>query len=75
MAHTEIKELIAQLGEKVSKDEELQKKFKKDPIKTVEELTGLDLPDDLMEKVVDALKAKLTLDDLGDAAKFLKKLF
>ena len=75
MAHTEIKELIAQLGEKVSKDEELQKKFKKDPIKTVEELTGLDLPDDLMEKVVDALKAKMTLDDLGDAAKFLKKLF
>ena len=75
MAHTEIKELIAQLGEKVSKDEQLQKKFKKDPIKTVEELTGLDLPDDLMEKVVDALKAKMTLDDLGDAAKFLKKLF
>ena len=75
MAHTEIKELIAQLAEKVSKDEQLQKKFKKDPIKTVEELTGLDLPDDLMEKVVDALKAKMTLDDLGDAAKFLKKLF
>ena len=75
MAHTEIKELIAQLAEKVGKDEALQKKFKKDPIKTVEELTGLDLPDDLMEKVVDALKAKMTLDDLGDAAKFLKKLF
>jgi len=75
MAQAEIKALIAQLAEKVGEDEELQKKFKKDPIKTVEELTGVDLPDDLMEKVIDALKAKLTLDDLGDAAKFLKKLF
>ena len=71
MAQAEIKALIAQLAEKVGEDEELQKKFKKDPIKTVEELTGVDLPDDLMEKVIDALKAKLTLDDLNVA---LKKL-
>jgi len=75
MAQADIKELVGQLIEKVSQDEELQRSFKKDPVKTVEKLTGIDLPDDLMEKVVDALKAKLTLDDLGDAAKFLKKLF
>ena len=75
MAQAEIKALIAQLAEKVGEDEELQKKFKKDPIKTVEELTGVDLPDDLMEKVVAGVKAKLTVDDLSDALGALKKLF
>ena len=75
MAQAEIKALIAQLAEKVGEDEELQKKFKKDPIKTVEELTGVDLPDDLMEKVIDALKAKLTLDSASDLMGKFKKLF
>ena len=37
----------------------------KDPVKTVEELTGVDLPDDAINKVVDGVKAKLTADKLG----------
>ena len=71
----DIKEIISELVEKISKDDELRKQFQKDPIKTVEKLTGVDLPDDLLEKVADGIKAKLTIDDLGDAAKLLKKLF
>ena len=71
----DIKEIISELVEKISKDDDLRKQFQKDPIKTVEKLTGMDLPDDLLEKVADGIKAKLTIDDLGDAAKLLKKLF
>lgn len=71
----DIKKIIGELVEKISKDDDLQKQFKKDPLKTVEKLTGVDLPDDLLEKVADGIKAKLTIDDLGDAAKLLKKLF
>lgn len=71
----DIKKIIGELVEKISKDDDLQKQFKKDPLKTVEKLTGVDLPDDLLEKVADGIKAKLAIDDLGDAAKLLKKLF
>lgn len=70
----DVKEIISELVEKISKDEELQKLFKKEPVKAIEKITGLDLPDDLVEKVIDGVKAKLTLDDVAEAASFLKGL-
>ena len=70
-----VKEIITELVEKISKDAELQALFKKDPIKAVEKLLNVDLPDDLVEKVVDGVKAKLTADKVGDALGALKKLF
>ena len=68
----DVKAIITELVEKISKDDELQKLFKKDPVKAIEKITGLDLPDDLVEKVIDGVKAKLTLDDVAQAASFLK---
>ena len=68
----DVKAVIAELVEKISKDDELQKLFKKEPVKAIEKITGLDLPDDLVEKVIDGVKAKLTLDDVAEAASFLK---
>ena len=71
----DIKEYIEKAVKKIQADEELQKQFKKDPIKALEKLLGVDLPDDLMEKVVAGVKAKLTVDDLSGALGALKKLF
>ena len=71
----EIREQIEKMAKKILEDKELMNLFKKDPIKAVEKLLGVDLPDDLVEKVVAGVKAKLSLDDLSDAAGFLKKLF
>lgn len=71
----DIKEYIEKAVKKIQADEDLQKQFKKDPIKALEKLLGVDLPDDLMEKVVAGVKAKLTVDDLSDALGALKKLF
>ena len=71
----DIKEKISELVEKISKDDDLQAQFKKDPVKAVEKLLDVDLPDDLIEKVVDGVKAKLTADKVGDALGALKKLF
>ena len=68
----DVKAIITELVEKISKDDELQKLFKKDPVKAIEKITGVDLPDDLVEKVIDGVKAKLTLDDVAQAASFLK---
>ena len=44
-------------------------------MKAVEKVLGVDLPDDLVEKVIDGVKAKMTVDNIADAASFLKKLF
>ena len=71
----DIKAMIGDLVEKVSKDDDLKKLFQKDPVKAVEKVLGVDLPDDMVEKIIDGVKAKITLDNLGDTASLLKKLF
>ena len=71
----DIKEQITQVVEKVTKDEKLMDQFKKDPVKAVESVIGVDLPDDVINKVVDGVKAKISVDKLGDLAGSIKKLF
>lgn len=71
----DIKEKINELVDKIKDDKDLQNQFKKDPIKAVESLVGVDLPDDMIEKVADGVKAKLSLDKLDDAFDSIKKLF
>ena len=70
-----IKEKIEELVEKIKNDEALQAKFTKDPIGAVEQLLGVDLPNDQLEKIVDGIKAKLAIDDIGDALGKLGGLF
>ena len=71
----DIKEKINELVEKISKDEDLKAQFKKDPVKAVEKLLGVDLPDETIQKIVDGIKAKITVDKVDDALGALKKLF
>ncbi|MBO5166571.1 MAG: hypothetical protein J6B90_08235 [Lachnospiraceae bacterium] len=71
----DIKAKIEEIVEKVKNDDSLMEDFKKDPIKVVEKLAGVDLPDDIVEKVVDGVKAKVSVDKLSGAMDSLKKLF
>ena len=71
----DIKEKIEDLVEKIQKNPTLLKKFNTEPVKVVEELVGIDLPDELIEKVVDGVKAKITADKIGDALGALGGLF
>lgn len=71
----DIKSIITEAVEKITSDEKILENFKKNPIKTVEELTGIDLPDDQLEKVVDGIKAKISLDEVSDTLGGLKNLF
>ena len=63
----DIKAKIEELVEKIKSDKALQAKFKSDPISAVEDLLDIDLPNEQIEKIVDGIKAKLTVDDIGDA--------
>lgn len=72
---TDIKEMINKLVDKVKNDPEIAKLFKEDPIKAVEKVLGVDLPDDIIEKVVDGVKAKINLDSAAGVLGKIKKLF
>lgn len=71
----DIKEKITETVEKITKDDKLQEQFKKDPIKTVEKVVGVDIPDDVVEKIVDGVKGKISMDKVSGALGSLKKLF
>lgn len=75
MAEINIKEIIEELVEKIAADESLKKQFEKAPVAVVEKLLGVDLPDDKLEKLVDGIKAKLAIDDIGDVLGKLGGLF
>ena len=71
----DIKAKIEEIVEKITKDKDLKEQFQKDPVKAVEKVLGVDLPDDVIEKIVAGVKAKLTGDKLSGAADSLKNLF
>ena len=70
----DIKAKVTEFVNKISKDESLQKEFKSDPVKAVESLVGVDLPDDSVNKIVDGVKAKLAADGAKGAVDKLKNL-
>ena len=71
----DIKGKVDEVVKKLKSDDKLLDQFKKDPIKTVEKLAGVDLPDDQVQKVVDGIKAKIAVDGIGDKLSGLKDLF
>ena len=71
----DIKEQIKKMVEKITSDKEGQEQFQKEPVKALESVLGVDLPDEMIEQVIQGVKAKLTADKLSDAASAIKKLF
>ena len=71
----DIKEQITKIVEKIKNEPEIAELFKKDPIKAVEKVLGVDLPDDVIENIVDGVKAKIDIDKAASALGKLKKLF
>lgn len=71
----DLKEKIDAIVEKVKNDKGFAEKFKNDPVKAIESVSGIDLPDDMVDKVVDTVKAKLSADKAGGLLGGVKKLF
>lgn len=70
----DIKAKITELVEKAKKDENFKKELTKDPVKAVEGVLGVDLPDDQIKKIVEGVKAKVTLDNASDILGKIKDL-
>lgn len=71
----DIKAKIEEIADKVKNDPDIASKFQKEPIKTVEGILGVDLPDDVINQVVDGVKAKVNIDGLNDKLGGLGGLF
>ena len=71
----DIKATIDSIVSKVKGDPKIAEKFQKDPEKTVEEVAGVDIPDGMVGKVVDGVKAKLAGDKAGGVVDKIKDLF
>ena len=59
---------IEKIIEKFKNDEALRERFKKEPVKTLEETFNIDLPEDKINEVVVAVKTKLDFEDVPDKA-------
>ncbi len=71
----DIKEQISKIVEEVSKNPNIKEQFEKEPVKVVEKIVGIDLPDDVVMKIIDGVKAKLTIDGVSKATDALKGIF
>jgi phenylalanyl-tRNA synthetase beta subunit len=71
----DIKVKIEEIFKKIREDKELADKFKDNPVKTVESIIGVDLPDEMINNIITGLKAKLSSDKIDDLLDGFKKLF
>lgn len=71
----DVKEKIDELVKKVKGDPQLMAGFQKDPVKTIEGLLNIDLPDEQLKPLVAGIQTKLAASQMGDKLEGLKKLF
>ncbi len=70
----DIKEQVTKAVERITKDKNLQEQFQKEPVKALENILGVDLPDEIIDQIIKGVKAKLTTDKVSDAFDSLKGL-
>lgn len=70
-----IKQKIEEIVNKIKSDKDIAAKFQAEPVKTIEGLIGMDLPDAQVQQIVDAVKAKIDLDKIGDVLGGIGSLF
>jgi len=61
----DIKAKAAELVELIKKDPSLLNQFRENPVKVVESIIGMDLPDDQIKQLAELIKAKIDLDKVG----------
>lgn len=71
----DIKEKISKIVEELTKNDDLKKQFEKEPVKVIEKVIGMDLPDDVVEKVIEGVKAKIAVDGVSKVTGVIKNLF
>lgn len=71
----DIKAKAEELVKKITSNPKLLNEFRENPVKIVEELIGMDLPDDQVKQLAELVKAKIDLDKAADLLGGLGGLF
>ena len=71
----DIKAKIEEIVKKLTADKTLMARFERNPASVIEEYIGIDLPDDQVNQLVEGIKAKLKLDQVGNMLGGIGKLF
>jgi len=71
----DIKEQIGKMVEAIQNNPDIKEQFENEPVKAIESIIGVDLPDDIVEKIIDGVKAKISIDTVSQVAGAIKKLF
>lgn len=61
----QIKDKIEDIVKKVMKDKDFAKDFTKNPVKAIEKVLGVNLPDDQINAIIKGVKEKVSLDSIG----------
>lgn len=62
----DIKAKIDEIVNKIKADPNFGEEFKKNPVGAVEKVLGVDLPDDVINNIIDGVKAKISIGDIGE---------
>ncbi len=62
----DIKAKITEITNKIKNDKNFAENFKTDPVKAVEGVIGVDLPEDQIKAIIDGIKANISVDDIKD---------
>ena len=71
----DIKAKIEEVVKKLMNDKSLMAKFERNPVSVIEELVGIDLPDQQVNQLIEGIRAKIKLDQVGDVLGGIGKLF
>jgi uncharacterized protein YpuA (DUF1002 family) len=71
----DIKAKIEEIVDEIQRNPNFAKDFKDEPVKAIESVVGMDLPDDQIESIIQAVKAKISADKAEDVLGSIKKLF
>ena len=63
----DIKAKIDEVVSKVQSDPSLMEKFKTNPVQAVEGILGVDLPDDIINNIIEGVKTKINVDNIAGA--------
>ena len=71
----DIKAKIEEVVARIKEDKDFAAKFSNDPIKAVETVIGVDLPDAQIKLLLEGINGKVNLDKAGGLLGSIKKLF
>lgn len=71
----DIKAKIEEIVKKLMSDKDLMARFERNPAAVIEQLIGVDLPDQQVNQLIEGIRARIKLDQVGDVLGGIGKLF